>query len=339
MKKGSVVNATGGVQTEDGRTLYGFDAEVYLKMKAKEDPNWKLKICEWIEAVTQETIPNKEDLWPALKDGLLLCRLINTIKPDLIKKYSTPKNGKLHPLMERENIGLYLEGCWRLGVQSSDMFVVADLHGRRNMQGVFNNIAALSSLAPMHGLKVPSVTGSAPPEQIDITVPEVNISTPQKPSKKWDVKTPYLTPVYTEELEDDDEPPPKGDNNQPSNNNSKELQRLNKQLMDQVDGLQRKLNEANVEIATYKVQELLSQQLRDYQQRNTELSNNLEKLLKEHMNHEESHNKTVLQKIENIKVPPSQANVSSPVSPAKVSPGIEAVFFYFKNLNFLLVLF
>jgi len=51
MKKSDVANLTGGVHTEDGRTLYGLDAEVYLRMKAKEDPEWERKLGEWIEDV------------------------------------------------------------------------------------------------------------------------------------------------------------------------------------------------------------------------------------------------------------------------------------------------
>lgn len=31
-KKSQVANLTGGVETEDGRTLFGLDAEVYLKV-------------------------------------------------------------------------------------------------------------------------------------------------------------------------------------------------------------------------------------------------------------------------------------------------------------------
>lgn len=45
------VNKTGGVQTDDGRTLFGLDAEIYLKLKAKEDPDWERKIGAWIEQV------------------------------------------------------------------------------------------------------------------------------------------------------------------------------------------------------------------------------------------------------------------------------------------------
>lgn len=33
MRKKDVVNITGGVETEGGRTLYGFDAEVYMRVR------------------------------------------------------------------------------------------------------------------------------------------------------------------------------------------------------------------------------------------------------------------------------------------------------------------
>jgi len=37
------VNLSGGIKTEDGRILFGIDAETYLKMKAKEDPHFEKK--------------------------------------------------------------------------------------------------------------------------------------------------------------------------------------------------------------------------------------------------------------------------------------------------------
>lgn len=32
MKRGDVVNLTGGIETDDGRTLFGMDAEHYMKV-------------------------------------------------------------------------------------------------------------------------------------------------------------------------------------------------------------------------------------------------------------------------------------------------------------------
>jgi hypothetical protein len=51
LQKRDIVNRTGGVQTVDGRTLFGLDAETYVRMQGKEDPTWRLKVVEWMEAV------------------------------------------------------------------------------------------------------------------------------------------------------------------------------------------------------------------------------------------------------------------------------------------------
>jgi len=160
IKKSKIVNRTGGVETDDGRTLYGFDAEVYLRMKSKEDPEYERKIGEWIERVIEpEKLANTNDLYTSLKDGLALCKLMNTINPGIIPKYSSKKdkNGSIHPVIERENITLYLEACWKVGVTGDSMFIVADLHSRRGMTSVFNNLAALSNMAPAWGIKAEPV--------------------------------------------------------------------------------------------------------------------------------------------------------------------------------------
>lgn len=47
----NVVNRTGGIETKDGRILYGLDAETYLKMTSKEDPELEKKVAKWIESV------------------------------------------------------------------------------------------------------------------------------------------------------------------------------------------------------------------------------------------------------------------------------------------------
>jgi hypothetical protein len=56
VKRSDVVNLTGGVETRDGRTLYGMDAELYLKMVDKEDPEWEKKVAEWIEKALGEPL-------------------------------------------------------------------------------------------------------------------------------------------------------------------------------------------------------------------------------------------------------------------------------------------
>eukprot|EP01120_Amphizonella_sp_Union-15-10_P010425 TRINITY_DN416_c0_g1_i1.p1 TRINITY_DN416_c0_g1~~TRINITY_DN416_c0_g1_i1.p1 ORF type:complete len:314 (+),score=69.27 TRINITY_DN416_c0_g1_i1:89-1030(+) len=196
-----VVNLTHGVHTEDGRVLYGLDAETYLKIKESYDVNEEKKVGEWIEFTLGEKLEPPDDLWKALKSGIILCRLLNKVKPGSIKKFNSPKKNKeLHPLMERENIGLYLEACWKLGVQSSDMFITSDLHGKRYMKQVLQNIAAISQIS----MSWNSNDGSS---DINILPPKLSLPTlldPPKPVKRWPtVQTSGPLPHVNELIDED----------------------------------------------------------------------------------------------------------------------------------------
>lgn len=146
MKSNQVVNLTGGVETDDGRTLFGYDAEVYERLKAKEDPELERQVGQWIEDVLDIRLVDTCNLFASLKSGVVLCQLVNKLKPGIIRKFND-KQDPLHALQERENINLYLDACWRLGVGKSDIFITSDLHGRRSIPAVIQNVTALSQIA------------------------------------------------------------------------------------------------------------------------------------------------------------------------------------------------
>eukprot|EP01091_Cochliopodium_minus_P017197 TRINITY_DN6672_c0_g1_i2.p1 TRINITY_DN6672_c0_g1~~TRINITY_DN6672_c0_g1_i2.p1 ORF type:complete len:236 (-),score=73.61 TRINITY_DN6672_c0_g1_i2:406-1014(-) len=126
------------------------DAELYLKQEGKRDQKFELEVAEWIEEVIGGKLKDKNDLGISLKDGVILCTLVNKIKPGTIKTFNTTR---LMPLMERDNIQLYLKACWTLGVSEGNFFMVGDLHDQKSMNQVVQNIAALSRLAPSLGFK------------------------------------------------------------------------------------------------------------------------------------------------------------------------------------------
>lgn len=153
---------------------------------------------EWIEDVVGHSIEDTSDLWKSLKSGVILVELINIIRPNTIKKYNNKQN--LHVLMERENINLYLEACWKIGLSSSEMFITSDLHSRRNMQSVLNNIAALSEVAPTFGnVKVEPLRNIKYPKVDSLSTSNSGPSTP-KPTKSWNIEV-QTGPVYAEQLE------------------------------------------------------------------------------------------------------------------------------------------
>eukprot|EP01125_Pyxidicula_operculata_P021006 TRINITY_DN7924_c0_g1_i1.p1 TRINITY_DN7924_c0_g1~~TRINITY_DN7924_c0_g1_i1.p1 ORF type:complete len:1635 (+),score=514.60 TRINITY_DN7924_c0_g1_i1:40-4944(+) len=92
-------------------------------------------------------------LWGILKDGLVLLQAINLIEPGIVPFYHV-KSSKvfLHSLQERENVNMYIEACWVLGIPSNLIFMPSDLHQELNPLLVISNIIALSKIADKIGI-------------------------------------------------------------------------------------------------------------------------------------------------------------------------------------------
>ena len=65
----------------------------------------------------------------ALKSGVLLCELLNTVSPNAVKKVGKMNVEAVH----RENIELFVGGCRKLGVPDANNFETADLYEERNL--------------------------------------------------------------------------------------------------------------------------------------------------------------------------------------------------------------
>jgi len=76
----------------------------------------------------------------ALKDGVLLCELANAIQPGTCSKYKASKVA----FVCRQNIEIYLNGCEKIGVPSTDRFESRDLFDGQRPKAVIDNIYALS---------------------------------------------------------------------------------------------------------------------------------------------------------------------------------------------------
>ncbi|XP_053732466.1 LIM domain only protein 7-like isoform X3 [Synchiropus splendidus] len=76
----------------------------------------------WIEAVTKKTFGSR-DFRSALENGVLLCDLINRIKPGLIKKV----NRLPTPIAGLDNLNVFLKACGKLGLKEAQLFHPGDL--------------------------------------------------------------------------------------------------------------------------------------------------------------------------------------------------------------------
>ena len=94
-------------------------------------------------------IEGEEAVHQVLKDGIILCKLINELNPRSIGKVSTMKQ----PFLMMENISTFLDACVSYGVRRGDLFQTVDLYERQNMVSVISGIYALGRKAQTNGYR------------------------------------------------------------------------------------------------------------------------------------------------------------------------------------------
>ncbi|XP_077783890.1 LIM domain only protein 7 isoform X13 [Podarcis muralis] len=81
----------------------------------------------WVEAATGKSF-GKNDFRAALENGVLLCDLINKIKPGIIRKI----NRLSTPIAGLDNINVFLKACENLGLKEAQLFHPGDLQDLSN---------------------------------------------------------------------------------------------------------------------------------------------------------------------------------------------------------------
>ncbi|XP_076021835.1 LIM domain only protein 7 isoform X3 [Genypterus blacodes] len=76
----------------------------------------------WLEAVTKKKF-GTNDFRSALENGVLLCDLINNIKPGIIKRV----NRLPTPIAGLDNLNVFLKACGKLGLKEAQLFHPGDL--------------------------------------------------------------------------------------------------------------------------------------------------------------------------------------------------------------------
>ncbi|XP_058526624.1 LIM domain only protein 7 isoform X11 [Ochotona princeps] len=81
----------------------------------------------WVEAVTEKNFERK-DFRASLENGVLLCDLVNKLKPGIIKKV----NRLSTPIAGLDNISVFLKACEQLGLKEAQLFHPGDLQDLSN---------------------------------------------------------------------------------------------------------------------------------------------------------------------------------------------------------------
>jgi hypothetical protein len=129
---------------------YGMTAELNRKKNSKFDVDLADDALTWIAEVLKSadlndeagkirTVKQQEDVVAPLRSGVLLCKLINIIKPGSVKKI----NHSRMSFKQMENIGKFLSAAENIGVKKADLFQTVDLFERQNVPQVVNGIVAV----------------------------------------------------------------------------------------------------------------------------------------------------------------------------------------------------
>lgn len=172
-----------------GRPLYGMDIELAKKKQEKDNPEKVLEVMHWIQSVTGERFSDSMNVQEELKDGQVLCKLINTIKPGFIKKIN---NGRLSYLC-MENLHVFTKSCQQMGLPERECFAEADLYEAKNIPWVIESLHSFATLIlsksahrslPQLGVKV-SPRKTAPkalPQRVAPAVPPASSSSNSRPA-------------------------------------------------------------------------------------------------------------------------------------------------------------
>ncbi|KAJ2747813.1 Protein kinase of the Mitotic Exit Network [Coemansia sp. BCRC 34301] len=123
-----------------GAHLGDFQPEELLgQLKAEQQSRNYDTAIRFIDAVLGLQL-DASTLRDSLRDGVVLCHLINTLRPGAIKRINT----RSLPFTQMENIGNFLAAARKLGLESSDLFQTVDLYEGKNMPRVIMTLLTIA---------------------------------------------------------------------------------------------------------------------------------------------------------------------------------------------------
>uniref|UniRef100_A0AC34PX57 Calponin-homology (CH) domain-containing protein n=1 Tax=Panagrolaimus sp. JU765 TaxID=591449 RepID=A0AC34PX57_9BILA len=109
-------------------------------IQGKRDSDVEQEVLAWIETVTRKFAPSDKNVNEWLKDGTILCEILDTVLPgSLIRKINTKKS----QFASAENVTNFLESAKKAGIDSAQLFELSDLLDEKDMGKVFKTLAFL----------------------------------------------------------------------------------------------------------------------------------------------------------------------------------------------------
>ncbi|NXL10934.1 CNN2 protein, partial [Mesembrinibis cayennensis] len=113
----------------------------------KYDPQKEAELRTWIESVTGQQIG--PDFQKGLKDGVILCELMNKLQPNSVRKI----NRSAQNWHQLENLSNFIKAMASYGMNPVDLFEANDLFESGNLTQVQVSLLALAGMAKTKGMQ------------------------------------------------------------------------------------------------------------------------------------------------------------------------------------------
>ncbi|KAJ9579889.1 hypothetical protein L9F63_004449, partial [Diploptera punctata] len=122
------------------------ERQVRAKLAGKRNLEQEKEAQEWIETVLGEKFPPGELYEDVIRDGQVLCKLMNKISPGSVPKINS--SGTQFKMME--NINMFQQALKNYGVADVDVFQTVDLWEKKDIAQVTTTLFALGRTTYRH---------------------------------------------------------------------------------------------------------------------------------------------------------------------------------------------
>ncbi|KAH7696136.1 muscular protein 20 [Aphelenchoides avenae] len=133
------------IRTNEDHTSFAYGVPKERKyrlpwLQGKRNAELERSVLEWIESVTRERVPNELLLAEWLKDGRVLCRVLDELVPGcLVRRVNT----KSSQFASSENITNFLQSARQLGFADSQLFELSDLFDNNDVGKVLRTLGEI----------------------------------------------------------------------------------------------------------------------------------------------------------------------------------------------------